>query len=59
MVKKYAEKYGAPQLTTRQLRHSFGLEHQRKSNLVKTKEQLALRSIETTEKYQVLAELVD
>ncbi|MBB3113462.1 integrase [Paenibacillus phyllosphaerae] len=59
MVKKYAVKYGKPELTTRQLRHTFGLEHQKKSSLVKTKEQLALRSIETTEKYHILSELLD
>lgn len=59
MVKKYAAKYGKPEVTTRQLRHSFGLEHQKQSNFVQTKHQLALRSIESTEKYQILSELVE
>ncbi|MBB3114681.1 site-specific recombinase XerC [Paenibacillus phyllosphaerae] len=59
MVNKYSTKYGKPEVTTRQLRHSFGLEHQKKkNNFVLTKEQMALRSIELTEKYQILSNLV-
>lgn len=54
MVIKYARSYGKPDLTTRQLRHSFGLEHSRQRNMIQTKEQLALKTIEATEKYQVL-----
>lgn len=59
MVIKYAVKFGKPEVTTRQLRHSFGLEHQKQSSFVKTKQQLALRSIEPTEKYQILSELIE
>ncbi|MGM0883101.1 MAG: tyrosine recombinase XerS [Bacillota bacterium] len=59
MVNKYSAKYGKPEVTTRQLRHSFGLEHQKYSSMVQTKQQLALRSIESTEKYQILTELVE
>ncbi len=59
MVIKYATKFGKPGLTTRQLRHSFGLEHQRQSNYVRTKQQLAYRSTEATEKYQFLTDFVD
>ncbi|MUT67106.1 tyrosine-type recombinase/integrase [Paenibacillus sp. NEAU-GSW1] len=59
MVLKYADKYGKPELTTRQLRYSFGLEYQKQSNYVQTKQQLALRNIEATEKYQILSELLE
>lgn len=58
LVNKYAAKYGKPEVTTRQLRHSFGLEYQRKSNFVQTKQQLALRNIEPTEKYELLSGMV-
>ena len=56
MVIKYRVHFGMPNLTTRQLAHSFGIEHIRNSNIVQTKHQLAQRSIEATEKYQYLSE---
>lgn len=56
MVIKYGVHFGMPNLTTRQLAHSFGIEHLRNSNIVQTKHQLAQRGIESTEKYQYLSE---
>lgn len=59
MVIKYSNKYGENKITTRQLRHSFGIKLQRQSNAVDTKTQLALRNLEGTEKYQILTFLLD
>jgi len=58
LVNKYSAKYGKPEVTTRQLRHSFGLEYQNKSDFVQTKQQLALRNIEYTEKYGLLSKML-
>lgn len=59
MVIKYSNKYGENKITTRQLRHSFGINHQRQNSAVDTKTQLALRNLEATEKYQILTILLD
>lgn len=59
MVIKYSNKYGENMITTRQLRHSFGIRHQRQNSAVATKNQLALRNLEGTEKYQILTILLD
>ncbi|GAA0852731.1 tyrosine recombinase XerS [Bifidobacterium pullorum subsp. gallinarum] len=59
MVIKYSNKYGENKITTRQLRHSFGINHHRQNSAVDTKTQLALRNLEATEKYQILTILLD
>jgi len=58
LVNKYSAKYGKPEVTTRQLRYSFGLDYQNKSDFVQTKQQLALRNIEHTEKYEILSKML-
>ncbi|MFX3634432.1 MAG: tyrosine-type recombinase/integrase [Candidatus Pristimantibacillus sp.] len=59
MVIKYSKKYGENKITTRQLRHSFGIKHQRQNCAVDTKTQLALRNLEGTEKYQILTKIME
>jgi site-specific recombinase XerD len=59
MVIKYSTKYGKTNLTTRQLRHSFGIKYQVNTTAIQTKTQLALRNIDSTEKYQILTQIVE
>lgn len=58
MVKKYASKFGASEVTTRQLTHSFGLQYAEKNTVRNTKQQLAQRNIEAVEKYLILSTII-
>lgn len=58
MVKKYGRVYGRSELTNRQLRHSFGLQHVQLTDLITTKNQFG-QGIESIQKYGFLAELFD
>ncbi|KOY16705.1 tyrosine-type recombinase/integrase [Paenibacillus xylanivorans] len=57
MVKKYASKFGASEVTTRQLTHSFGLQYAERNTVRNTKHQMAQRSIESVEKYLILSSI--
>ncbi|QLG40560.1 tyrosine-type recombinase/integrase [Paenibacillus sp. E222] len=57
-VKKYASKFGASEVTTRQLTHSFGLLYAEKNTVRNTKQQLAQRNIEAVEKYLILSSII-
>lgn len=56
MIKKYGQAFGKFELTARQLRHSFGFEHSKKTDLITTKEHLS-QNLESIEKYGYLAKL--
>lgn len=57
MIKKYGKAYGKSELTARQLRHSFSLDHSKKTDLLTTKDHL-MQTLESTEKYGYLARLL-
>lgn len=57
MVKKYASKFGASEVTVRQLTHSFGFQYAGTNNIRNMKQQLAQRNIESLEKYFILSSL--
>ncbi|XOJ01495.1 tyrosine-type recombinase/integrase [Paenibacillus polymyxa] len=57
MVKKYASKFGASEVTVRQLTHSFGFQYAERNNIRNMKQQLAQRNIESLEKYFILSSL--
>ncbi|MGO4530117.1 tyrosine-type recombinase/integrase [Paenibacillus sp. 2TAF8] len=59
MVKKYAVKFGASEVTVRQLTHSFGVQYAGTNNVRNMKQQLAQRNIESLEKYLILSSLID
>jgi site-specific recombinase XerD len=56
MVIKYTSKYGKENLTVSNLRDSFGVKHLVENNIVHTKHQLLLNSIESVEKYLYLSQ---
>ncbi|MGE6663906.1 tyrosine-type recombinase/integrase [Paenibacillus xylanexedens] len=58
MVKKYALKFGASEVTTRQLTHSFGLQYVESNTVSTTKQQMAQRNIESVEKYLILSSII-
>ncbi|WP_405117646.1 tyrosine-type recombinase/integrase [Paenibacillus sp. FSL H8-0317] len=58
LVKKYALKFGASELTTRQLTHSFGLQYSESNTVSNTKQQMAQRNIESVEKYLILSSII-
>lgn len=58
IVKKYGQAYGKSELTARQLRHSFGVNHLQKNNMSNTKDQLLL-SLESTQRYIYLSDLLE
>nr|WP_186812416.1 tyrosine-type recombinase/integrase [Paenibacillus xylanexedens] len=59
MVKKYAVKFGASEVTVRQLTHSFRVQYAGTNNVRNMKQQLAQRNIESLEKYLILSSLID
>ncbi|MGM1044515.1 MAG: tyrosine-type recombinase/integrase [Bacillota bacterium] len=59
MVKKYASKFGASEVTVRQLSHSFGVQYAGRNNIRSMKQQLAQRNIESLEKYLILSSIID
>lgn len=59
MVKKYASKFGASDITVRQLSHSFGVQYAGRNNIRSMKQQLAQRNIESLEKYFILSSIID
>lgn len=59
MVKKYALKFGASEVTVRQLTHSFGIQYAATNTVRNMKQQLAQRNIDSLEKYLILSSLID
>lgn len=59
MVKKYATKFGASEVTVRQLTHSFGVQYAATNTVRNMKQQLAQRNIDSLEKYLILSSLID
>ncbi|TDL69378.1 tyrosine recombinase XerS [Paenibacillus amylolyticus] len=59
MVKKYASKFGASEVTVRQLTHSFGVQYAATNTVRNMKQQLAQRNMDSLEKYLTLSSLID